>query len=238
MKEDFFARLDELVAAAKGFRAEGFGNVDPEEATKQYLIEPLLESLGSSRDEYAKEFHILGDQADYLLKHKRPLMFLEAKNLKDPAANLFDAHKEQVTRYTRNYRVTPEQAEMPEPVTWIVLTNFAQLHFIRVNEETPSFSFKLNELIARREELWELLALENVEANRIDELYDQQHKSELDKRFLADLKRWRIIIANGFALRKPSRPRSAWRCRIDGELCKKAVFAKRTHLSGYGSTVL
>jgi hypothetical protein len=119
-----------------------------------------------------------------------------------------------------------------------VLTNFAQLHFIRVNEETPSFSFKLNELIARREELWELLALENVEANRIDELYDQQHKSELDKRFLADLKRWRIIIANGFALRKPSRPRSAWRCRIDGELCKKAVFAKRTHLSGYGSTVL
>jgi hypothetical protein len=204
MKEDFFAKLDELVAAAKDFRADGFGNVDPEEATKQYLIEPLLESLGYSRDEYAKEFHILGDQVDYLLKHKRPLMFLEAKNLNDPAVNLFDAHKEQVTRYIRNYRVSPEQAQMPEPVTWILLTNFAQFHFIRVNEETPSFSFKLNELIARREELWELLALENVEANRIDELYDQQHKAELDKRFLADLKRWRLIIANGFALRNPN----------------------------------
>ena len=46
-----------------------------------------------------------------------------------------------------------------------------------------------------------MLALENLEADRIDELYDQQQKAELDQRFLADLKRWRLILANGFALR-------------------------------------
>ena len=90
---------------------------------------------------------------------------------------------------------------MGPPVNWIVLTNFAQFHFIRVTEESPSFSFTLDELLPCREQLWELLALESVEANRIDELYDQQQKAELDKRFLADLKRWRLIIANGFALR-------------------------------------
>ncbi|MGD1019120.1 MAG: N-6 DNA methylase [Verrucomicrobiia bacterium] len=204
MKEDFFAKLDALVAAAKQYRTARFGEVDPEEATKQHLIEPLLESLGYTRDCYDKEFHILGDQVDYLLKHRRPLMFLEAKSLLDRSTNLFEAHQQQVTSYIRNYRISPEQAQMEHPVNWIVLTNFAQFHFIRVNEKTPSFVFRLDELIARREKLWELLALENLEANRIDELYDQEQKADLDKRFLADLKRWRLIIANGFALRNPN----------------------------------
>ena len=42
-------------------------------------------------------------------------------------------------------------------------------------------------------------------ANRIDELYDQQLKASLDQQFLADLKRWRLLIANGFALRNQKR---------------------------------
>jgi len=94
---------------------------------------------------------------------------------------------------------------MEQPVKWILLTNFAQLHLIRVNEITPSFSFKLDDLWPRREELWELLALENLEADRIDELYDQHKKAGLDQQFLADLKRWRLLIANGFALRNQKR---------------------------------
>ena len=204
MKEVFYSALDRLVADARRYRTTGFGTVDPEEATKFNLIEPLLVSLGYSRDDIKKEFHILGDQVDYLLQqHNRPLLFMEAKSLLDSSANLFNAHKQQVFRYIRNYRVSPEQTRMERPVTWIVLTNFREFHFIRVNEEEPSFSFKLDELIPRRDELWELLALENVEAQRIEELYDQTHKADLDKRFLADLKRWRLIIANGFALQNP-----------------------------------
>jgi type I restriction-modification system DNA methylase subunit len=201
MKEQFFTKLEQLVTAAKEYRRSRFGKVDPEEATKQHLIEPLLESLGYTRDDFDKEFHILGGQVDYLLKHNRPLMFLEAKSLLDSAPNLFNEHKQQVLEYIRNYRYDPNVAKWDQPVNWIVLTNFAQIHFIRVNEETPSFSFTLDELIPDRERLWELLALEEVERGRIDELYEQQHKAELDKRFLADLKRWRLIIANGFALR-------------------------------------
>ncbi len=204
MKDAYYAVLERLVEDARRYRRSGFGTVDPEEATKHNLIEPLLESLGYGRDNIKKEFHILGDQVDYLLEqHTKPLLFMEAKSLLDSSPNLFNTHKQQVFRYIRNYRVSPEQTRMERPVTWIVLTNFREFHFIRVNEETPSFSFKVDELIARRDELWELLALENVEAHRIEELYDQTHKADLDKRFLADLKRWRLIIANGFALQNP-----------------------------------
>ena len=108
-------------------------------------------------------------------------------------------------RYIQNYRLSPEVTRMERPVAWILLANFAQLHFIRVNETTPTFSFKLDDLWQRRDEFWELLALENLDANRIDELYDQQKKAGLDQQFLADLKRWRLLIANGFALRNQTR---------------------------------
>ena len=143
---------------------------------------------------------------DYLLKSERPLMFVEAKSLLDCLdKNLFDKHREQVHRYIQNYRLSPEITAMDQPVKWILLTNFAQLHFIRVNEVTPSFSFKLDDLWPRREELWELLARENLEVDRIDEVYDQHKKASLDQQFLTDLKRWRLLIANGFALRNQNR---------------------------------
>ena len=70
---------------------------------------------------------------------------------------------------------------MEQPVKWILLTNVAQFHFIRVNEAVPSFSLRLDDLWERRELLWELLARENLEADRIDELYDQHLKAELDQ---------------------------------------------------------
>ena len=205
MKEQFFAKLAELVALAKDFPPTAFDEAAPEETTKHKLIRPLLNSLGYADANIVPEFKILGDQVDYLLKSDRPLLFVEAKSLIDVSPDLFEGHRAQVLGYIRNYRVSPEQTQMDKPVTWIVLTNFLQWHFIRVTEEKPSFSFKLNELIPNREKLWELLALENVEGGRLEELYDQSHKADLDKRFLADLKRWRLIIANGFALRNQKR---------------------------------
>jgi hypothetical protein len=110
-----------------------------------------------------------------------------------------------VQRYLRNYRVSPEQVRMERPVAWTVLTNFAQFHFIRVNKDAPTFSFALDDLWKRREEFWDLLALENLETGRIEELYEQWHKAGLDQRFLADLKRWRLLLVNGFALRNQTR---------------------------------
>jgi len=207
-KDEFYAKLDALVSAAKQIRRDGtFGPVDPEEATKDKLIDPLLESLGYTAQRRDKEFHITGEyQVDYLLKRDRPLLLLEAKSLLDKADDLFKKHQAQVTQYIRNYRFDPYAAKWERPVYWIVLTNFAQFHFIRVNEEVPTFSFRLDELIPRRDELWDLLALENVEHDRIDDIYAERQHADLDKRFLADLKRWRLIIANGFALRNQGRP--------------------------------
>ena len=207
-KDEFYAKLDALVSAAKQIRRDGtFGPVDPEEATKDKLIDPLLESLGYTAQRRDKEFHITGEyQVDYLLKRDRPLLLLEAKSLLDKADDLFKKHQAQVTQYIRNYRFDPYAAKWERPVYWIVLTNFAQFHFIRVNEEVPTFSFRLDELIPRRDELWDLLAPENVEHDRIDDIYAERQHADLDKRFLADLKRWRLIIANGFALRNQGRP--------------------------------
>ncbi len=206
MREQFFTTLEQLVALAEDFPTQEFDEAAPEEVTKNRLLRPFLRALGYSEEQVVPEYRIIGDEVDYLLRTTRPLLFIEAKSLIDTAPNLFDAHREQVLRYIRNYRVSPQQAEMERPVAWILLTSFAQFHFIRVNEDAPSFSFRLNELLARHDELWELLAPENLEAGRIDELYDQQQKAPLDQRFLADLKRWRLLLANGFALRNQSRP--------------------------------
>lgn len=206
-KEKFFASLKVLIAEARRLQASGFDGQEPEEATKQLLLEPLFEALGFTLENQRREFKILGDSVDYLLRKdaETPLLFVEAKSLRDSVENLFEEHKEQVLRYIRNYRVSPEQTRMETPVTWILLTNFAQFHLVRVSEAAPTFSFKLDELWAKRDDLWDLLALENLEAGRIEELFDQQHKATLDQRFLADLKRWRLMLANGFALRNQTR---------------------------------
>jgi type I restriction-modification system DNA methylase subunit len=205
-KEKFFAVLQTLIAKAKRLQTSGFDEQEPEAATCHELILPLLSALGFRTQNIKPEFKVLQDSVDYLLKSERPLIFVEAKSLLDcPKTSLFDKHREQVHRYIQNYRLSPEITAMEQPVKWILLTNFAQLDFIRVNEVTPSFSFKLTNLWERRDELWELLALENLEANRIDEVYDQHKKASLDQQFLADLKRWRLLIANGFALRNQNR---------------------------------
>lgn len=202
MHPEFPQRLRDLVERAKELRRERVYGVDPEAYTKQHLIEPLFEALGYDRRQDIKhEFHILGDQCDYLLETRRPLLFVEAKSLWDKSKDLFDTHREQVLRYLRNYRVSPEQVAMQKPVTWLLLTNFAELHLIRVNEESPTFSFRVNELEKRADELWELLTPERLEADRIEELYDQEQKADLDQRFLVDLKQWRLILANGFGIR-------------------------------------
>ncbi|MGD0351743.1 MAG: N-6 DNA methylase [Verrucomicrobiota bacterium] len=206
MKEQFFAKLETLIAEARRLKVRGFGEQEPEAATCHELIIPLFDALGFRQQNIKPEFKILGDSVDYLLKSDRPLIFVEGKSLLDcPKTSLFDKHREQVHRYIQNYRLSPEITTMEHPVKWILLTNFDQLHFIRVNEITPSFSFNLDDLWPCREELWELLALENLEADRIDELYDQHKKASLDQQFLTDLKRWRLLIANGFALRNQKR---------------------------------
>ena len=208
MKEQFFVELEKLIAEARRLLVTGFSaEQKPEEETKQSFLEPLFRSLGIADESNMKrEFKIGLESVDYLIKSDRPLLFVEAKSLHDClGTSLFDKYRDQVHRYIHNYRLSPEITKVENPVKWILLANFAQFHFIRVNENNPTFSFRLDDLWAHREELWEMLALENLEANRLDELYDEQLKAGLDQQFLADLKRWRLLIANGFALRNQKR---------------------------------
>ena len=159
MKEEFFVKLEKLIAEARRLLVAGFtAEQEPEEETKQSLLEPLFQALGfDPKSETIREFKILSDSVDYLLKSDRPLLFVEAKSLHDcPKASLFEKHQKQVLRYIQNYRLSPEITKMENPVKWILLANFAQFHFIRVNETKPTFSFCLDDLWARREELWEI----------------------------------------------------------------------------------
>jgi hypothetical protein len=89
MHPDFPQRLHELVERAKEIRKKGIHGVDPEEYTKQHLIEPFLTALAYDRDDIRKEFHILGDQCDYLLETRRPLLFVEAKSFLDKIKRSF-----------------------------------------------------------------------------------------------------------------------------------------------------
>ena len=128
-QEDFNAKLEPLIANARQLRVSGFGGQEPEEATKTLLLEPLFHALGYLPNTgYVREFKILGDSVDYLLKSDRPLLFVEAKSLLDCRnASLFEKHRDQVMRYIQNYRLSPEVTKMEQPVVWILLANFAQL---------------------------------------------------------------------------------------------------------------
>jgi len=69
MKDSFFTELKALIAEASRLQTSGFGDQEPEEATKQLLLEPFLHALGfASEANYVREFKILGDSVDYLLK--------------------------------------------------------------------------------------------------------------------------------------------------------------------------
>ena len=75
-KDDFNAKLEPLIAKARQLLVSGFGDQEPEEATKSLLLEPFFQALGYLPNaNQVREFKILGDSVDYLLKSDRPLMF-------------------------------------------------------------------------------------------------------------------------------------------------------------------
>src|SRR5271156_6439655 len=112
-RDEFNSKLEGLITQAKRSRVSGFGEQEPEEATKTLLLEPLFEALGYLPNTNAvREFKILGDSVDYLLKSDRPLIFVEAKSPLDcPNASLFDKHRDQVMRYIQNYRLIPSRIQ-------------------------------------------------------------------------------------------------------------------------------
>ena len=182
----------------------------PEENTKNSLIVPFLDALG-----YTAEYRTLEGAirslfgtttwVDYLLRPevgKHPKLMVEAKSLWDK--NIWETNAVQVLDYIRNYSL---DIGTQDPVVWIVLSNFREWHILRLQDRKPFWSFTIDQLkndpdlVSR---LYTCLSRENLSSNRLEAFYSENTKEELGTKFLADLKIWRVIIANGIKKSQPN----------------------------------
>jgi hypothetical protein len=181
----------------------------PEENTKDSLIVPVLDALG-----YTSEYRTLEGAirsligtttwVDYLLRNeigKHPKLLFEAKSLWDK--NIWEANEKQVLDYIRNYSL---DIGTQEPVLWIILSNFREWHILRLQDRKPFWSFTMEDLKNDPQvvsTLYNCLCRENLSINRLEAFYSEKSREELGAKFLADLKIWRIIIANGIKKSHP-----------------------------------
>ncbi|MDS3860562.1 Eco57I restriction-modification methylase domain-containing protein [Thermosynechococcaceae cyanobacterium BACA0444] len=182
----------------------------PEETTKDRLIEPVLDALGYTPPYRTLEGTIrslLGTATwvDYLLlpeKRHPPKLMLEAKSIKD--TNIWAKNQQQVLEYLRNYSL---DIDRDEPVLWIILTNFREWSVLRLQDREPFWTFTLADLqqdpeLVRR--FYACLSRESLRAERLEAFYTEKTRAELGARFLADLKVWRVILANGIRQSQPN----------------------------------
>lgn len=181
----------------------------PEENTKDRLITPLLEELG-----YGAEYRTLEGSirsllrtttwVDYLLRpevERYPKFMLEAKSLWEK--NIWEKNEQQVLDYLRNYSL---DIGTQEPVLWLILTNFREWHILRLQDRKPFWSFTLEDLKNDPElvnRFYECFNRENLRSDRLEAFYSEKTREELGSKFLADLKIWRLILANGIQKSQP-----------------------------------
>jgi len=181
----------------------------PEDATKSRLLEALLHALGYTPECRTPEGKIRSlirttTWVDYLLKpeaNARPVLMFEAKSLWDK--DIWETNKQQVLDYLRDYSL---DIANDQPVLWIVLSNFREWYILRLQDKKPFWQFKTEdlqndpELVAR---LYNCLARENLRGSRLEAYYTESTREGLGARFLADLKIWRAILANGIKASQP-----------------------------------
>jgi len=181
----------------------------PEDATKSRLLEPLLNALGYTPQYRTPEGKIKSllrttTWVDYLLKSEtsaRPVLMFEAKSLWDK--DIWESNKQQVLDYLRDYSL---DIAHDQPVLWIVLSNFREWYILRLQDKTPFWQFTTEDLqndSELSERLYNCLARENLRSDRLTAYYKENTKEDLGVRFLADLKIWRVILANGIKASHP-----------------------------------
>lgn len=201
--EQFLETITTLLQRARQMLAEGEGRGQPEENTKDKLLEPLLEALGYGPSYRTREGNIkslvgTNTWVDYFLlpeRQKAPTLMVEAKSLWE--SDLWGKYGSGVLRYLRDYHL---MVGTDEPVLWILLTNFREWHLLRLNDRTPFWSFTMQDL-ARPEfagQVYDRLAREHLPRERLQEFYTERQREDVQAaHFLADLKTWRVILANG-----------------------------------------
>lgn len=208
--EQFLETIPTLLQRARRMLAEGEGRGQPEESTKDKLLEPLLEALGYDPDYRAREGNIkslvgTNTWVDYFLlpdRQKAPALMVEAKSLWE--SDLWKKYGNDVLRYLRDYHL---MVGTDEPVLWILLANFCEWHLLRLNDRTPFWSFTMQDL-ARSEfarQVYDRLAREHLPRERLQEFYTERQREDVRAaNFLADLKAWRVILANGIYKAHPN----------------------------------
>ena len=77
---------------------------------------------------------------------------------------------------------------------------------MRLQDKTPFWQFEIEDLQndpELRERLYSCLARENLRSDRLTAYYTENTREGLGARFLADLKIWRAILANGIKASQP-----------------------------------
>lgn len=207
----FQEALRRVMERTESFASSSATDGKPEEATKDQLLTPLIEALGYGPDERTLEGAVVSltsttGWVDYFLKadrRSRPWLMVEAKPFAE--TNLWQRHQAQILRYIRDYAI---MVGAERPVEWIVLTNVREWWFVRLGERDPFWTVTLSELAdestARR--LYGMLAHVHIARERMLEFFHERRREDLHERtsqFLRDLKRWRVIVANGLRRSDP-----------------------------------
>jgi len=206
--QEFVNRLLALITQAQDLLTRESIVGQPEANTRSRLLDPLLDSLGYTPEYRPAEVAIKSlqsttDWVDYFLLpevNSHPAMMLEAKSLWEKG--IWRQHKNQVLEYLRDYYI---MIGTDQPVLWLILTNFREWHVIRLGDREPFWSFTMDDLEDREfaAQVYERLAREHLRSNRLQEFYSERQRRDLDARFLADLKTWRVILANGIRQNHP-----------------------------------
>jgi type I restriction-modification system DNA methylase subunit len=203
--QSLIALCDEYRAGTRAFTGK------PEEITKQNLIEPLLEHLSWSKtpddDYYEREFRGKVKGVEWkdivLLTDNEPRIFVETKACSD--SGIHAKYAKELLTYLKDYNADKIESEW---VTWGILTNFTETLFYHwsepISNPTPFYTVGYKELPERFQELKALISPEGIRNNRLLNSYLESPAHKLDEDFLQDLKKWRLIIANGLYRRNSS----------------------------------
>ena len=207
--QEFCKVLTQLVAdmprVEAELRASPFGKLTakPEAVTEDRLLKPLLDALGFDKDHRTPQTAIrnsLNDRTgwvDFRLNgsptDRKGLALLEAKPLLE-TRDLWVTYRKQTRGYLRDYQLALKEAE---PVRWMVLTNFRELHVLNIADHEPFLKLTANQYIENAELIFRLLSREQMLNDQITSIYHEKRRVPLGKSFLRDLKLWRLLIANG-----------------------------------------
>lgn len=201
-------RVSEVESSLRHLPPGRAGRGKPEETTKDRLIVPLLDALGFDSEHRTTEASMRRSGAgqlvwvDYILKKdvddRKGIALLEVKSLLED--ELWKKYKQQIRDYLHDYQLS---LKTENPVRWIILTNFREIHILNIVDYEPFFQLNYKDYVENAALLFRLLNREQLANDQITSIYYEKRHIPLGKSFLNDLKLWRLLLANGLKQSQP-----------------------------------